>query len=143
MRGRREKVLRTEILRTFGGERGIRTLETLLTPTRFPIVRLRPAQPSLQAALHAVASATWTIIPWKFKTSREIFKKSKKFLKQEKQDAKRRCGSQKKGPEKLVWKERGGGGKKKGLDLYGGKATVCNRSVSNWPYRSGKKESRG
>ena len=31
----------------FGGERGIRTLETLLTPTRFPIVRLRPAQPSL------------------------------------------------------------------------------------------------
>ena len=31
----------------FGGERGIRTLETLSTPTRFPIVRLRPAQPSL------------------------------------------------------------------------------------------------
>ena len=30
-----------------GGERGIRTLETLLTPTRFPIVRLRPTQPSL------------------------------------------------------------------------------------------------
>ena len=31
----------------FGGEKGIRTPETLLTPTRFPIVRLRPAQPSL------------------------------------------------------------------------------------------------
>ena len=30
-----------------GGEEGIRTLETLLTPTRFPIVRLRPAQPPL------------------------------------------------------------------------------------------------
>ena len=30
-----------------GGERGIRTLETLSTPTRFPVVRLRPAQPSL------------------------------------------------------------------------------------------------
>ena len=27
----------------FGGEGGIRTLETLLTPTRFPIVRARPA----------------------------------------------------------------------------------------------------
>ena len=36
------------VVDTFGGERGIRTLETLLTPTRFPIVRLRPAQPSLQ-----------------------------------------------------------------------------------------------
>ena len=31
----------------YGGEKGIRTLETLSTPTRFPIVRLRPAQPSL------------------------------------------------------------------------------------------------
>ena len=28
------------------GKRGIRTLETLLTSTRFPVVRLRPAQPS-------------------------------------------------------------------------------------------------
>ena len=34
--------------RTFhkSGKRGIRTLETLSTPTRFPVVRLRPAQPS-------------------------------------------------------------------------------------------------
>ena len=31
----------------FGGERGIRTLGTVLAFTRFPIVRLRPAQPSL------------------------------------------------------------------------------------------------
>ena len=30
----------------FGGERGIRTLERVLAVTRFPIVRLRPAQPS-------------------------------------------------------------------------------------------------
>ena len=30
-----------------GGERGIRTLGTVLAFTRFPIVRLRPAQPSL------------------------------------------------------------------------------------------------
>ena len=31
-----------------GGEKGIRTLGTLSTYTRFPVVRLRPAQPSLQ-----------------------------------------------------------------------------------------------
>ena len=33
----------------FGGERGIRTLGTVLAFTRFPIVRLRPAQPSLHS----------------------------------------------------------------------------------------------
>ena len=32
-----------------GGERGIRTLGTGLPHTRFPVVRLRPAQPSLHA----------------------------------------------------------------------------------------------
>ena len=31
----------------FGGERGIRTPERVLAVTRFPVVRLRPAQPSL------------------------------------------------------------------------------------------------
>ena len=31
----------------YGGERGIRTLGTVLAFTRFPVVRLRPAQPSL------------------------------------------------------------------------------------------------
>ena len=39
----------------FGGERGIRTLERVLTVTRFPIVRLRPAQPSLHGARLFVA----------------------------------------------------------------------------------------
>ena len=34
----------------FGGERGIRTLGRVLADTRFPVVRLRPAQPSLQVA---------------------------------------------------------------------------------------------
>ena len=34
----------------FGGEKGIRTLDTFIGYTRFPIVRLRPAQPSLQAS---------------------------------------------------------------------------------------------
>ena len=33
----------------FGGEREIRTLGRVLAATRFPVVRLRPAQPSLQA----------------------------------------------------------------------------------------------
>src|SRR5262245_22130888 len=31
-----------------GGERGIRTLEALLAPTRFPVVLLRPARTSLR-----------------------------------------------------------------------------------------------
>ncbi len=35
----------------FGGKRGIRTLERVLTVTRFPIVRLRPAQPSFHIYL--------------------------------------------------------------------------------------------
>ncbi len=34
----------------YGGERGIRTLGRVLADTRFPVVRLRPAQPSLQVA---------------------------------------------------------------------------------------------
>ena len=35
----------------YGGERGIRTLGRVLADTRFPVVRLRPAQPSLQVSL--------------------------------------------------------------------------------------------
>ncbi len=42
------------ILFLVGGERGIRTLEALLTLTRFPIVRLRPAQPSLRVIFQAL-----------------------------------------------------------------------------------------
>ena len=34
-----------------GGERGIRTLVRVLAETRFPVVRLRPAQPSLLASV--------------------------------------------------------------------------------------------
>ena len=37
----------TVYLLFFGGEEGIRTPETVLAPTRFPIVRLRPTQPLL------------------------------------------------------------------------------------------------
>ena len=35
------------VLFFYGGETGIRTLERVLAVTRFPVVRLRPAQPSL------------------------------------------------------------------------------------------------
>ena len=42
-----EKSTAPAVLFRCGGERGIRTLGTVLAFTRFPIVRLRPAQPSL------------------------------------------------------------------------------------------------
>ena len=43
------------LLRSFcGGEREIRTLGTGLPHTRFPVVRLRPAQPSLHADLYMI-----------------------------------------------------------------------------------------
>ena len=44
----------------FGGERGIRTLERVLAVTRFPIVRLRPAQPSLQKVLICVTKCYYS-----------------------------------------------------------------------------------
>ena len=40
----------------FGGERGIRTPERVLAVTRFPVVRLRPAQPSLRAVPNLILS---------------------------------------------------------------------------------------
>ena len=36
----------------FGGEKGIRTLDTVLGYTRFPVVRLRPTRPSLHGLLY-------------------------------------------------------------------------------------------
>ena len=39
-------VQRTVLKHAAGGKKGIRTLERVLAVTRFPIVRLRPAQPS-------------------------------------------------------------------------------------------------
>ena len=36
-----------------GGKKGIRTLEGFRGPTRFPVVRLRPAQPSFQSSRQA------------------------------------------------------------------------------------------
>ena len=37
-----------------GGQRGIRTLDTLLTYTRVPVVRLRPAQPSVHTLVRVM-----------------------------------------------------------------------------------------
>lgn len=42
----------------YGGKRGIRTLEGFRGPTRFPVVRLRPAQPSFQGS----RLTAWAII---------------------------------------------------------------------------------
>ena len=47
--GKKETGAKRTLLRR-GGERGIPTLERVLAVTRFPIVRLRPAQPSLHSA---------------------------------------------------------------------------------------------
>ena len=57
-----------------GGERGIRTLGTVLAFTRFPIVRLRPAQPSLHLL-------DFYIISQKSKKSIPFLKKYSLFLK--------------------------------------------------------------
>ena len=49
-------------VKIFGGKRGIRTLGTLLTYTRVPVVRLRPAQPSFHpySALRACGASDGT-----------------------------------------------------------------------------------
>ena len=43
----------------FGGEQGIRTLETLLTFTRFPIVLLRPARTTLRVCNQMLVYYIW------------------------------------------------------------------------------------
>lgn len=61
----------------FGGEEGIRTLETLLTPTRFPIVRLRPAQPPLHAQIIEISL---DIIPDKPQFVKRFLRKTEFFI---------------------------------------------------------------
>ena len=60
------------IMRFFGGERGIRTLGGVLAHTRFPVVRLRPAQPSLHlnAGKQMTPGANIPIIPAIWRLSR-------------------------------------------------------------------------
>ena len=70
-------------LPVFGGERGIRTLERVLTVTRFPIVRLRPTQPSLQVFFCVLLSATLIIISLFLKMSISFFKFSHTYFKME------------------------------------------------------------
>ena len=48
----------------YGGERGIRTLGTVLAFTRFPVVRLRPAQPSLHFDLTIISHLFIKIKPF-------------------------------------------------------------------------------
>ena len=48
----------------YGGERGIRTLGTVLAFTRFPVVRLRPAQPSLQTDFNIISYLFLKIKPF-------------------------------------------------------------------------------
>ena len=62
----------------FGGEKGIRTLDTFIGYTRFPIVRLRPAQPSL----HILALVTARYILAGFQNLSSGF--LKKFIKRKK-----------------------------------------------------------
>ncbi len=48
----------------FGGEGGIRTLETLLTPTRFPIVCARPATRLLRMELYTLCAVIHTTLDY-------------------------------------------------------------------------------
>ena len=53
-----------------GGEKGIRTLERVLAVTRFPVVRLRPAQPSLQMLVRSIVTGALLLYPeWPFLSS--------------------------------------------------------------------------
>ena len=47
------------VCKGFGGEREIRTLGRVLAYTRFPVVRLRPAQPSLHICLYVLYAFCW------------------------------------------------------------------------------------
>ena len=57
---KRNDDFRQKIVVSCGGEKGIRTLGRVLAYTRFPVVRLRPAQPSLHA--FSVASVLYNIL---------------------------------------------------------------------------------
>ena len=59
-----------------GGERGIRTLERVLAVTRFPIVRLRPTQPSLHILQRQVSLAATRCIIAGFQKVSSTFKKN-------------------------------------------------------------------
>ena len=60
----------------FGGEGGIRTLVGVLAQTRFPVVRLRPAQPPLQVA----SLDDYNMIPQNFGFVKGFLKKTFKYL---------------------------------------------------------------
>ena len=58
----------------FGGEKGIRTPERVLAVTRFPIVRLRPAQPSLHNCLKQRKLLYYILLKKSSKTLNKVLK---------------------------------------------------------------------
>jgi hypothetical protein len=67
----------------YGGKKGIRTLEGFRGPTRFPVVRLRPAQPSFHIQLR-VSQERFNIISVQrinVKAFLQFFSKKYKFKK--------------------------------------------------------------
>ena len=52
----RKKPMTSFLSWAYGGKKGIRTLEGFRGPTRFPVVRLRPAQPSFHIWFYIVES---------------------------------------------------------------------------------------
>ena len=67
----------------YGGKKGIRTLEGFMGPTRFPVVRLRPAQPSFHIQLR-VSQERFNIISvqgMNVKAFLQFFSKKYKFKK--------------------------------------------------------------
>ena len=65
----------------FYGKTGIRTLEAVLALTRFPVVRLRPTQPSFHSRLPMLLFICPCSIPHFFGKIKSFFKKIQNFKK--------------------------------------------------------------
>ncbi len=65
----------TKSILLFGGEAEIRTLEALLTPTRFPVVRPRPTRRLLQLFICVADLQRCVLYHNGARMSRAIFKK--------------------------------------------------------------------
>ena len=79
----RKKPMTSFLSWAYGGKKGIRTLEGFMGPTRFPVVRLRPAQPSFHIQLR-VSQERFNIISVQrinVKAFLQFFSKKYKFKK--------------------------------------------------------------
>lgn len=79
----RKKPMTSFLSWAYGGKKGIRTLEGFRGPTRFPVVRLRPAQPSFHIQLR-VSQERFNIISVQginVKAFLQFFSKKYKFKK--------------------------------------------------------------